>query len=210
MPASPPKAQELLQVAQRPSRGLSRSLRGCRQPHEGFGDLGKPWKISRLPQGTPVLRKVPWFLARCLGSSQGTRAPCKDPKNPKGLEGFEQFADEVGTSQSSCSNRSRATVPNRTLEKFILKLDRIQLTKPHHVSELHKQLRVVSQKNKNRSQKSKNKRVPPKPRARKETLVAFSPADNPSPESESEDEETSEVYEEPTVTHPPPRKRRRH
>ena len=100
MPASPPKAQELLQVAQRPSRGLSRSLRGCRQPHEGFGDLGKPWKISRLPQGTPVLRKVPWFLARCLGSSQGTRAPCKDPKNPKGLEGFEQFADAATASRA--------------------------------------------------------------------------------------------------------------
>ena len=67
-------------AAEIPAR-IPATLQGRRRPSKGFGNLGKPWEISR-------------FLARYPGSSQGTVAPCKDPKDPKGLEGFGQFADE--------------------------------------------------------------------------------------------------------------------
>ena len=78
MPSSAPKADRI------PTSGpmsfpsaaevlvkVPATSQGCRQPCKEFGNLGKPWEMSRFltryrgsSQGTPVPHKVPWHLAR--------------------------------------------------------------------------------------------------------------------------------------------------
>ena len=72
----------------------------CRDPREGPSNLARVpttsrgfWRSRETLGDDPVPHKVPRFLTRYPGSSQVTLVPCEDPKDPKGLEGFGQFAD---------------------------------------------------------------------------------------------------------------------